>query len=473
MNVNLWLGIAVAIFVLAVYGVAIYAAWWALFSDRPRGRRRCPRCWQDLTHTPGMTCNECGFTAGRQADFDHTRRRWAVAAGAVATCVALAGWVYWITADRHWTSYAPTGVLLTALPFTQDPSGNVSRELGGRASRGQLDSDQWARLLRRCVRGDLWTRPVDEDWQEKYGNFILAGRARIDDDDELEWSEPVRLELLELPPAIELRTRSVWPIESEPHFLFQMRDWWPVGPDCRISVTPRLEGAEPEIFFRSGRRLPWSSLSFAVPGIDPGVEEVVFDVRVDRRIDASEPSEASALAANDDARWRTMSEESISVPVRFVEPAQAVLEPDSSLDLTQAVVATFNWGVVKYAQGGPGPVRFYFNRSPTNRTDFEGAGIGVRIELMKGDLIARRLDMWWLAGSMANQNPVASAVVVEDPALLDQVDDGPGWTVRITGDPELAMRAGDATRYWSGQFHLPLSLRVRDQEAPELRWWRQ
>ena len=52
--------------VLAFVAVGVGAVWWALFRDKARGRRRCPRCWHDLSATPGMTCGECGFAA--QAD---------------------------------------------------------------------------------------------------------------------------------------------------------------------------------------------------------------------------------------------------------------------------------------------------------------------------------------------------------------------------------------------------------------------
>ena len=44
-----------------VVGLGVTLTWWGLFGDRARGRRRCPRCWHDLSHTPGMTCSVVTF----------------------------------------------------------------------------------------------------------------------------------------------------------------------------------------------------------------------------------------------------------------------------------------------------------------------------------------------------------------------------------------------------------------------------
>ena len=50
-------------------------------------------------------------------------------------------------------------------------------------------------------------------------------------------------------------------------------------------------------------------------------------------------------------------------------------------------------------------------------------------------------------------------------------DDDPAWSMRITGDRNLALRAGDATKYWSGQVTIPLIVREVDEPAPPLPWW--
>jgi hypothetical protein len=49
---------------------------WSLFWDRSRGRRRCPKCWYDMSGVPGLACPECGRAATNEVGFARTRRRW-------------------------------------------------------------------------------------------------------------------------------------------------------------------------------------------------------------------------------------------------------------------------------------------------------------------------------------------------------------------------------------------------------------
>jgi hypothetical protein len=57
---------------------------WALFWDRSRGRRRCPKCWYDMAGVPGLRCPECGKEAKSERQLSATRRRWRWAAAGVA-----------------------------------------------------------------------------------------------------------------------------------------------------------------------------------------------------------------------------------------------------------------------------------------------------------------------------------------------------------------------------------------------------
>ena len=99
--------------------LALWILYRALFKDRARGRRRCPKCWYDLSGTPGsLTCSECGHTAKRERSLFRTRRkrRWAL----VGLILAAMAWfaAQWPSIQRDGVeSTLPTTVLIAIAPW--------------------------------------------------------------------------------------------------------------------------------------------------------------------------------------------------------------------------------------------------------------------------------------------------------------------------------------------------------------------
>lgn len=116
-----WIFLAMA-WVLGVAAFLLLA--WALLADRARGRRRCPKCWYDLSGASVqggvVICPECGRRIARARSLRRTRRRWRWAALA---CVMLFGAVAsrsWHVARVHgWCRVAPDVVLIACLPQTE------------------------------------------------------------------------------------------------------------------------------------------------------------------------------------------------------------------------------------------------------------------------------------------------------------------------------------------------------------------
>ena len=124
--------------------VAAGLSGWALFADRSRGRRRCPRCWFDMTGL-GMRCPECGREAKSEKRFFRTRRRWRVVAFAAVPLLAGTATALHVRATQTtngWWANVPT----TALIYIVDDQSSA-KALGELASRvyerGEPIASQW------------------------------------------------------------------------------------------------------------------------------------------------------------------------------------------------------------------------------------------------------------------------------------------------------------------------------------------
>ncbi len=158
--------------------LALVLALWAMFWDRPRGRRRCPKCWYDMTASPGMRCSECGYEASSVWHLLKTRRMWRwLVAGVVAAGV---GYVLLVTPRVQqvgWRGAVPTTALIWWVTHTEPEAvwdeltkrmsapTKQAAELTRRAAKDQLWDWQWRWMLRRVegVRSrERW--PVDYEW---------------------------------------------------------------------------------------------------------------------------------------------------------------------------------------------------------------------------------------------------------------------------------------------------------------------
>ncbi|MHC4947474.1 MAG: hypothetical protein ACYTG1_04340, partial [Planctomycetota bacterium] len=226
-----------------VYPTLVWLAWWGLFADRAGGRRRCPRCWYDLSYSPGLTCGECGFTARDARALIRTRRRWVVALCAIAACVIIAVAVNDGIARRGWASVLPNRVLLATYPLTNDSTSLIGKEIVRRAAAGRFGERDWGRLMLRCVSGDLRARPPGEAWEDKYARFIMQRTMMIESSDALAWDPDVARHLRAIPPRVDVSTRPAWPRGTPAHVRVRVRDWWPDRWECRVRVTPLVAGS--------------------------------------------------------------------------------------------------------------------------------------------------------------------------------------------------------------------------------------
>jgi hypothetical protein len=127
---------------LGLSGLVLLAR--ALLSDRARGRRRCPRCWYDMTTIDGLTCPECGRDARHERRLARTRpnpRRAAIAILVLAIAAS-----FWLTPRvlQDWSSVVPGTVLVMMLSVWGDPPDVVEQQVVTRVQSGS--ATRWERL---------------------------------------------------------------------------------------------------------------------------------------------------------------------------------------------------------------------------------------------------------------------------------------------------------------------------------------
>jgi hypothetical protein len=436
-------------------GFCLSVTWWGLFGDRAKGRRRCPRCWHDLSHTPGLTCGECGFTAAREQYLFRTRRRVTAALlAAVAAALSVATTIEH-TRSSGYGSLLPTRLILMTLPLVGGSENVLVDEIMVRGSRNRLSDSQWESLIDRCISGDWRARPASKKWQSKYGPLLNTARRSAPDtlEDGLERA------LLDLPPWFDITSDRVWPEGTSPCLMVEYRDWWPNDVDCRIRLDPLWEGATSLIMTRNHRSVrPYPLVLEQLPPDGPAV----FEAMIERRLPLDEA-------------WTLIAERTIQVPLEIAGTIDATLEPvdDESLEsLEEAMRFAFSFGVVKWPRGRS-PVRVRFDPRRTQRSEFSDVAIGVSVELFQDKTLARRLDLWWLAGVRQPGNGRTGWLVdYEDETLLAEANEDDGrWRMVVRGNPSLALRAGQATKYWAGTFEQPLVVNNRRRAAPPKDWW--
>ena len=193
----LWLG---SIGLMLLLALMIFLAWWGLFADASKGRRRCPRCWYDMAYSPSWTCPECGYSARSEKDLSRTRRRPRIAILGMIGAALIGGFVIDRANQQGWMSHMPTSVLLWLLPAADNPSGSIFTELEQRMARDMLSDEQWLIVFERAAKGEGSARPPGDEWRAKYGRFLRSWYPQLLSHDDQEFRTQVERLLLSIPP---------------------------------------------------------------------------------------------------------------------------------------------------------------------------------------------------------------------------------------------------------------------------------
>ncbi len=483
-------GALLLIVVTTLLAVAFAAAsvgivWWALFGDKPRGRRRCPRCWHDLSGTPGSTCGECGFVAADESDFLRIRRRWLLAITALLSVVGVAAWTQLSILDATWASYLPDAAIARLprlLPLRLQPA-PVIGELRDRLARGSMDADAIEALVasvtaegRAIGASDdpaavvLWavtrTAPGELEPGRDDPQQVLAEKAKARE----AHRSSITAMLDALPAWIEVEPPVRWPRGAVPMARVRGTVW---GSDAEWRMRARGP-SEPWLVgenMAGFRRLP-TAAALALP--DPDA-----DGRLRGRVEV-EVRRRDADGAW--GKWTALPAIAVDASVAELDAAQLVDTDDAGI--ADAVRECFDFPATAWDDPDR-PIGIRFSTRSFGDPAFADLLVGVTVDLCENGVVRRRSRLWWAGGGSDRTGWVIEREDIEALRRLREIatsarttdDDSavaaPGWTIRATGDRETAYRAIPrdrmpplAGRAWTGTVEWPLRARGTPERAP-------
>lgn len=144
--------------ILGIFG--LWVMYRAIFADRSRGRRRCPKCWYDMSESPEMRCPECGREVRNERSLGRTRRRYGLATTAgISLILATAAGVAPNAKRNGVISLVPNTVLIWSIDWINDSSPidelwRRTEDMGAHwasSDPGTLSRRQWQWLTDQCV----------------------------------------------------------------------------------------------------------------------------------------------------------------------------------------------------------------------------------------------------------------------------------------------------------------------------------
>ncbi len=451
--------------------LGLLLALWALFWDRSRGRKRCPKCWYSMEgavegENGALTCPECGRSPRSPRSLLRTRRRkkWA----SLAVVMMIAAWPlgqYPKASRTGWLSTLPARVVIELIPIggIDGPFGwDVRMRLGlvpdkRGTTRVTLSPDEEVYLIRRIARGNIFARPISARWRASFGEVRRQGNGIVfrfssdrfpmtyrDGTPSDDARHEALLEMLTIPSDTLARTRDRWPrgvpisIETKPD------NWWPSG--VTEDSIMRWKTKDGERF--GEEKYKWNCT------LDPFDQaEVQLDIEVTHLLrfwDADRDDTIARETTHHTLSWTTVdSIDDAMTPVRSDE---------IDAHLEEFLLAEFLTGRL----GGKRP-GLHLTTTGLDSLLVAGISFGVRVEIWlddepKGWFNGRwTSDMFGMTRSGTDWQIEGGWQAAQ--AYVTEHKDAGRWTLRLTTDPEWSLRNLDADKYWDGEITLPLTIK--------------
>lgn len=258
---------------------------WALFGDRSRGRKRCPRCWYDMSAAVGLKCPECGKDAKGERGLLRTRRRWRlVVVGVVMGVVGMSLRVVPVVRAHGWAAILPEWVLVRCLmPVGEEGERSTklhwaSAEMDRRAKREELSG--WVVGEAFARQGALKTA---EEWPEGWPILVAARTPAWVNGVYFPWDPPLSPEGALVPLAPE----SVWANQDLFSMMpagYERTEWVATAGVARGQSSIEIELAGLLSGARNATRLTVRLPMRVTPDAPRGLKGAELDARVGRAL---------------------------------------------------------------------------------------------------------------------------------------------------------------------------------------------
>lgn len=440
--------------VLAIGGIALVA--WALFADRSRGRKRCAKCWYDMSATAGLKCPECGREARGERGLLRTRRRW-------------------------WWAVVGVGLLVGAWPVFKAP------EIAKRGV-GVLVPD--VVLVALMSESDLLEYgAIAPTWV--MSEFLARPEMRTNGSWAYHWHVERRLKAFGVEQLISFRREL--PMGAPVRFSIQNYNWRGLEDRHIVFANPqshsRIHTAWAGGYHTISDNFPpdileWTDDTFEIDGVDDH-----SDVRLDALVYGIRDSDNSE-------RDEKLTEHRMTLPIHRVRDVEQVMRgtanPDFDRAFTQLVrprllrlpaaeEESFTWTVGLDAikiEGDESTKEDWNEPRGVNGAlralmPHPGMTFAVRLEILNdGELVGTGSAWWrWLIDARGRgllpmrwqENAVP--IRFTDASIAESIPSRGGrWTLRMIPDPMLALRDFESTQYWVGDITVPLIIDTTERE---------
>jgi len=387
---------------LAVVGLLVLAL--ALFRDRSRGRRRCPKCWYDLAGSgdDNRRCSECGSVARTERKLHKTRRHWRWAMVGVALLIgAHAARVTPNIQQNGWWAAVPTTAIIVISPWLDPMESTLIDEMTRRANDDELATWQWEWFF---------------SWGLKNGDRILEPR---------------------------ITTRSRW-VRGEPLMAKVSADFHARASSGSIVASPVAPDA-------NSIGYSWHPIAEGMYGPNDLQNAGAFGIEMITDWDV----EVSTTFAGRRVTWTKR----VNAPVRFLQSSRFIVDPARDW-LVYALVEEELRASIHDHDLHLSLDRFESQlRSRIIESVFSNVTFAVDVELLHCGEVVARGQAWCGSDSRHRCSGfVVPNILPEIPPQLmtELIGNRHKWSVRVQSNRNLAMHDLESQLYWSGSLTVPL-----------------